>query len=107
MNIREFRPQELKEIQNYGIILLQFYKSSCEESELLKKEIEKIPNEGLYFNAARFNIDQSEDLALQYNIESTPTLLMIKGNEILGRQTSFMTAEEIHEWAHFSTIMGW
>jgi hypothetical protein len=32
---------------------------------------------------------------------------MVKGNQILGRKESFMTAEEIFEWAHFSTIMGW
>ena len=107
MQIRDISKQELEMIGNYGIVLLQFYKSSCEESELIKKEIEKISNEGLYFHAARFNIEEDLSLASSYRVEKTPTLLMVKGNEILGRKESFMTAEEIHEWAHFSTIMGW
>ena len=107
MQIRDISSQELEMITNYGIVLLQFYKPSCEQSELLKKEVEKISNEGLYFHAVRFNIEQSPSLASLYNIKTTPTLLMVKGEEILGRKESFMTAEEIHEWAHFSTIMGW
>ena len=107
MQIRDISKQELEIIGNYGIVLLQFYKSSCEESELIKKEIEKISDEGLYFHAVRFNIEQDLSLASLYKIEKTPTLLMVKGEEILGRKESFMTAEEIHEWAHFSTIMGW
>jgi len=107
MQIRDITSQELEMIANYGIVLIQFYKPSCEESELLKSEIEKIPDEGLYFHAARFNIEENPSLASLYNIEKTPTLVMVKGEEILGRKESFMTAEEVHEWAHFSTIMGW
>ena len=107
MHIRDLHSEELKTIQNYGIVLIQFYKPSCEDSELLRKEIEKIPNEGLYFNAARFNIEQDKTLAELYKVTKTPTLIIVKGNEILGRKEFFMTADEIKEWGHFSSIMGW
>lgn len=107
MQIREISPEELQVITNYGIVLIQFYDNSSEQCELMRKEIEKIPQEGLYFHAARFDINKDKSLAMKYNIEKTPTLLMVKENEILGRETSVMTSEQIHEWAHFSTIMGW
>lgn len=107
MQVRDLSPQELEVIGNYGITLLHFYKTSCSISKKLREEIEKIPNEGLYFHAASFNIDLNKESADLYKVTTSPTLIMLKGNEILGRKESFMTAEEIHEWAHFSTIMGW
>ncbi len=107
MRIIDIRAEQLKTIDQVGTVLLQFYTSDCKDSEAIKQEIEKIPEEGLYFYALRLNIDEDREFAKTFDIESAPVLLMIKGNEILGRKDSFMTAEEIFEWAHFSTIMGW
>jgi len=106
MRITEIRAEQLESINEQGTILIQFYKNDCEECEKIKQEIEKIPEEGLYFYALRVNIDENIDFIGSYNIES-PTLLVIKGDKILGREESFMNAQEISEWAHFSTIMGW
>ena len=107
MQIMDIRAEQLKTIDQYGTVLMQFYETGSEVCEKITREIEKIPQEGLYFYALKFNIDQDKEFARTYDIESAPVLLMIKGNKILGRKESFMTSEEIHEWAHFSTIMGW
>ena len=106
MQIRELQSEQLKMVENFGICLIQFYDSSSQKDELIKKEIEKIPEEGLYFHALRFDINSDIESARIFNAEES-TLLMIKGDKILGRNNEFTTAQEIHDWAHFSTIMGW
>lgn len=106
MEIRDISSEELKMIENYGSVLLQFYNKNSRQCEDIKLEIEKIPQEECYFQALRFEIEKDLELTKKFNIDS-PTLVVIVRNEILGRKNSFMTAEEIHEWAHFSTIMGW
>ncbi len=106
MRITEIRAEQLQSIDQQGTALIQFYKNNCEECEKIKQEIEKISEEGLYFYALRVNIDEDINIVSSYNIKS-PALIIIKGNKILGREESFMNAQEISEWAHFSTIMGW
>jgi thioredoxin-like negative regulator of GroEL len=107
MEIRDISTEELKMIQNYGSSVIQFYKPRSEECELLTQEFAKIPNEGLHYQAFRFNVEQDPSILEYFNIEKVPTLLVVRGEEILGRKESFITANEIAEWAHFSVIMGW
>lgn len=106
MQIRDLAPQELQQISNYGIVLIYFYDSTNPDYRLIINEIEKIPQEGLYFHAASFDINKDKELAEQFKVESTPNLIVLKGDQILGRETKFMSSEEISEWGHFSTIMG-
>ena len=106
MEIRDISPEELKSIENYGTVLLQFYSKDLKESEDIKLEIEKIPQEECYYQALRFEIEKDIELAKQFNIIE-PELIVIGKSEILGREKSLKTAQEIQEWAHFSTIMGW
>lgn len=107
MRTRDITADELRNIGNYGIVLVFFYRDNCTESQKVKGEIEKISEEGLYFNGVTFNIDRDIELAKTFNVDSTPTLLIVKGNEILGRETTLRDSDKIAEWAHFSVIMGW
>jgi thioredoxin-like negative regulator of GroEL len=97
MLIREIKSHDYSNINQEGTVLIQFYQNDSKECERITKEIEKIPEEGLYFYALKFNIDENKEFAKSFNIESGPILLMVKGNQILGRKESFMTAEEIFE----------
>lgn len=106
MQIREISPEELGIIERFGTCLIEFYDSYSNEQNLIKNEIEKISDNNLYYLALRFDINKDVELAKKFNV-TKPTLLMIRGNEILGREESFMNSEKISEWAHFSVIMGW
>lgn len=107
MRTRELSPEELRLSQNLGIFVVHFYDDSSEDCKLIAKEIEKISDEGLYFHMTSFNVNRDKNLTREFNVETVPTLLVVREDEILGRKTGFMSADEIKEWAHFSTIMGW
>lgn len=107
MRTREITSHELENIKNYGICLVFFYRNNCKDSQVVRQEIEKISEEGLYYGGFNFNIEQDIELAKSFGVDSTPTLLVLKGNEILGRETTLRDSDKIAEWAHFSVIMGW
>jgi hypothetical protein len=96
MEIRELSSTDLRIIQRFGVVLIQFYDGKSEEADLIKKEIEKIHNENMYYSALRFDINQNPDLANEFNVTS-PTLIILKGEEILGREANLKTADEISD----------
>jgi thioredoxin 1 len=44
---------------------------------------------------AQLNVDEERDLAIQYSVTSIPTFLFIRKNAIVGRETGYMTRDDL------------
>lgn len=47
------------------------------------------------FNIAKVNIDELRDLAIDYEVEVVPTLLIFKNGKVVGRIEGLVSEEEI------------
>ena len=88
MVIKEINSEELKNLNNEFTVVL-FHAVWCAQSKNLRFEINKIEDDTLNFLS--FDIDKDINLSKELKINITPTLLIFKEKEILGRRSDLWT----------------
>ena len=89
MQIEEFN----KLLEDKTTVLVDFYSTTCDPCKWLLPvldEIEKHFEQRL--KIIKINVEQSTDLAHQYDIRSVPTLILIKNKKTLWRIAGYDTA---------------
>ena len=74
-------------------ILVDFFATWCGPCNMLSPILENISNTD--FNIAKVNIDELGDLAIDYEVEVVPTLLIFKNGKVVGRIEGLVDEEEI------------
>ena len=76
-------------------VLIDFFASWCGPCKMFSPIIDEISK--LYegkVNILKVDIDESEEIASQYSIQSVPTLILFKKGEIVFRNSGVMSLEE-------------
>ena len=76
-------------------ILVDFFATWCGPCNMLSPILENISNTRADFNIAKVNIDELRDLAIDYEVEVVPTLLILKNGKVVGRIEGLVSEEEI------------
>ena len=76
-------------------ILVDFFATWCGPCNMLSPILENISNTRADFNIAKVNIDELRDLAIDYEVEVVPTLLIFKNGKVVGRIEGLVDEEEI------------
>ena len=64
-------------------VLLDFYADWCGPCRMIAPMIEEIANENPQYLIAKINVDHDPALAQQFGIVSIPTLIVMKGGEVV------------------------
>ncbi|MBI1840003.1 MAG: thioredoxin [Verrucomicrobia bacterium] len=67
-------------------VLVDFWAEWCGPCKMLAPTIDELATE--YLGKVKFgkvNIDNDQDLAVRYNIQSIPTVLLFKGGQVAGQ----------------------
>lgn len=78
-----------------GITLVDFYAEWCAPCKMLSPIMDEIANENNDINVGKVNIDESNDLAAQYNIFSVPTIIVFKDGKPQTRLSGYRPKKEI------------
>ena len=76
-------------------VLLDFWASWCGPCRMIAPTLEEIAEENDTIKVGKINIDDDRDLAVQFKIESIPTLIVIKNGEITNKGVGAMPKENI------------
>ena len=82
---------------NEGLVLVDFYAEWCGPCKMLSPILEQINNENENVKIIKVNIDDSIFLANYYQIQSIPTLILLKDGQFLNRMTGFRPKKMIEE----------
>ena len=86
-----------EEISNTDqLILIDFFANWCGPCKMLSPVISQIAEE--YSNSVKVckvNVDENQELAQKYNVESIPTLIFLKEGKVLQRSVGFCTKSEL------------
>ena len=84
-------------MQAEGTVLIDFWAAWCGPCRMIAPAVEKIAEEHPEVKVCKINIDDEQDLALQYNVMSIPTLLVFKGGQLVKRSVGVISKNDIKE----------
>lgn len=82
---------------NEGLVLVDFYADWCGPCKMLSPILEEINDEDENVKIIKVNIDDSRFLAKYYQIQSIPTLILLKNGQFLNKMIGFRPKKIIKE----------
>ena len=77
-----------------GITLVNFSAIWCGPCQMLEPVLDEVAKTTDY-KVIKVDVDQSGELAVEYEIRSVPTVIVFKNGKLADRLTGFMTKDEI------------
>ena len=87
------------EVKNSEIpVLLDFWADWCMPCKMVAPVLEELSSEyDGKLKIGKVDVDKEQDLASQYNVVSIPTLLLVKGGEVVKQQVGAVPRQQIEE----------
>lgn len=73
-------------------VLVDFYAEWCGPCQMLAPNLEKID-----YDVLKVNVDEFQEIAIEYGVMSIPTLISFKNGEIDKQYTGYLDLEKIKE----------
>ena len=67
------------------IVLLDFYADWCGPCRMVSPIVDQIAEECPQYTVGKINVDNSPELAQQFGVVSIPTLVVMKGGEVVSQ----------------------
>lgn len=78
-------------------VLIDFYADWCGPCQMLSPIVEKVAEENEDIKVVKLNIDEEQDLAIQYGVMSIPTLVVVKNGQEENRVVGLVSKSEVEE----------
>ena len=88
---------EKEVIDSKGLILVDFFATWCGPCQMLGPVLERIGTSRAEFDIAKVDIDQAQNLALKYEVEVVPTMVIFKDGKVVDKIEGFMSESEVVE----------
>lgn len=76
-------------------ILVDFYADWCGPCQMQGPIVEKLAKENDSFKVGKVNVDEQQELAMEYGVMSIPTLMVVKNGEITYKETGVLQENSI------------
>lgn len=98
-NIKKVTGQTFKKevLESEKTVLIDFYADWCGPCKILSPIIKEIAEETEKVKVVQIDVDEEEELAMEYGIMSIPTMVVIKDGEEVDRRIGVAEKEEIIE----------
>ena len=97
MEIIKVNSQNFEEevIKSEKPVLIDFYADWCGPCKMLSPIIDEIAEENSEIKVVKVNVDDSQDLAMKYQVMSIPTLVVIKNREEVNRSVGLIDKSQV------------
>ena len=97
MEIIKVNSQNFEEevIKSEKPVLIDFYADWCGPCKMLSPIIDEIAEENSDIKVVKVNVDDSQDLAMKYQVMSIPTLVVIKNGEEANRSVGLIDKSQV------------
>ena len=93
VNSENFETEVLKSEKT---VLIDFYADWCGPCKMLSPIVEEYANENEDIKVVKINVDEEQDLAVEYGVMSIPTLIVIKNRQEANRAVGLISKDEIN-----------
>lgn len=97
-NVLHVNTQEFQDvISNNELVFVDFYANWCGPCKMLAPSIEKLSDEHPNVKVVKIDVDQEPSLAMQFQVQSIPTLITFKGGQPVARQLGFVPYQVLED----------
>jgi len=90
-------PPELEPVLTVpGLLVLDFYTQACMICRRVEPMVAAVS--GGAVRAYKVDAERLLDIAIQYNVQGVPTLLLFRDGCLVDRRSGFVTASALREW---------
>ncbi len=95
--VNKFNEQNFKSevLEKNGVVLVDFYADWCGPCKMVSPVVDEISDEREDIAVGKINVDESMLIAMQYNVQSIPTLIVFKDGVEKSRIVGYVPKEEI------------
>ena len=76
-------------------VLIDFYATWCGPCKMIAPFVEEIANENPDVKVGKINVDEENELATAFGIQSIPTLVVVKNGEVVNKAIGYRTKDQI------------
>lgn len=76
-------------------VLVDFYADWCGQCQMQGPIIDKIASENDSFKIGKVNVDEQQELAMEYGVMSIPTIMVMKNGEITYKESGVLQENAI------------
>ena len=84
-------------LENKGITLIDFWASWCMPCKMLSPIVDEVAQEMENVTVGKVNIDEQQELAMQYGIMSIPTLVVLQDGKEIKCSVGFVSEQEVKD----------
>lgn len=82
-------------LENEKVVLVDFFATWCPPCKMLAPVLERVANTRAAFDIVKINIDENEEVAMQYRIEVVPTLMVFKNGKPVDKSVGYIEENEV------------
>ena len=85
--VKEIKKEQFENnvLQSDGCSIVDFYATWCHPCQMLAPVMEAVSEEKDDINFFKIDVDQAQDLAIKYEVEYIPTVIIFKQGKEIGR----------------------
>lgn len=84
-------------LQSSKIVLVDFWATWCGPCRMIAPILEEIAAERADVKVCKIDVDEEQELAMQFGVSSIPTLLVIKNGQIVNKSVGALPKAKILE----------
>lgn len=86
---------ETEVLNSEKTVLIDFYADWCGPCKMLSRVVEQFANENENIKVVKINVDDEQDLAIEYGVMSIPTLVVIRNGQEVNRSVGLVSKDDI------------
>ncbi len=98
MAVIEATKDNFSELIQGGMVLIKFYADWCGPCQMMKPVVEELAEKHDNVRVLEANIDDEEELAEQYKVETIPCLVLLKDGDEVAREVGVMPLKKLEKF---------